>query len=129
MERNLKYQVQEVTLANPTTAGTYETSFDLDTNYEKCTGLWVKAVVVGGLTNYMIGLSDNAGVILDLADADLMQAATSVAPDDKFLSVNFPIIQGQGLKVRVKVPTGQSTGSAFTLEVHARLERQGNLNQ
>lgn len=119
MKRKLKYQVQEVTLTNPTVAGTWETDFELDTNYTRCTGIWVKAVAVGGLSNYFIGLSDTSGVIIDLCDADLMQAATSVAPDDKFISCDFPIIQGQGLKIRVK--NTASTGSAFTLEVHARL--------
>lgn len=121
LQRNAKIQVKEVTLANPTVAGTYEKAFELDDNYDKCTGIWVKAVAVGGLTNYFIGLSDNNGVIVDLSDADLMQAGTSVAPDQKFLSVEFPIIKGQNLQIRIK--TGEATNAAFTLEVHARLER------
>lgn len=114
--------MQEVTLTNPTTAGTYETNVDLDDSYKRVTGIWVKAVAIGGLTNYFVGISDNNGVIVDLSDADMMQAATSVAPDRKFLSVNFPIIKGQGVKVRVK--NTASTSAAFTLEVHFRLERE-----
>lgn len=126
LKRNTKIQVKEVTIANPTAAGTYETTFELDTNFQRCTGMWVKAVSTGGLTNYFIGISDNNGVIVDLSDADLMQAGTEVAPDLKFLSVEFPIMQGQGVKIRVK--TEATTSAAFKLEVHARLERDTDLN-
>lgn len=127
LDRNIKIQVQEVTLTNPTVAGTYETAFDLDDSYERCTGLWVKAISTGGLTNYFVGMSDNNGVIVDLSDANLMQADNSVAPDQKFLSMSFPVIKGQGFKVRVKIEA--STSAAFKLEVHAKLTRMGDKNQ
>ncbi len=118
----VKYQKKLCTIPDGSAANTYEFPFELDSEYDRCTGLWVYEFDSGGLSGARyIGLKDTNGRILDLAGHELLEN-NAVEPNKKFLNVDFKIIKGQGLTI-MKKTTSAVSGSDYQLLFHARIEK------
>ncbi len=118
--KKVKYQAVEISNAASTAAGTYEHSITLDSGYDRCTGIILYDNT--GTQNVQIGLDDKQGTILDLVHENLIGSTQKYAGDKRFLKLNFPVINGQALKIRQKLESAIGGSDVYT-NIMFRLEK------
>ena len=127
--KTVKYQTQRVTIAvgNYTDDHIESEKLDLDTDYDRVTGVSVHRVLDSGVANgdYSIGIrNDKLGEIHELTHIGGWATAADdgTNPDERFKTFNFEVKGGKQLDCRVKLPT-QNLATALIVEFVIRLEK------
>lgn len=111
-QRELRFQVINITVPNPTAANTtVEASVQLDREYNRIIGIGYFEIAAGGIAdNYLVGAKSNRKTWIDDININAWDANANVGPMEKYIETDIPY--GGGDTFTVRVTTGSSASSA-----------------
>lgn len=108
MNREIRYETFEVSLAPGSTAGTYDTKLSVDDSYDTIVGIEAYEDRISEAVEYRIGIADNTREWINPCPKGFLLTDSSVGQSDKSRETDIPV--SNNLKVRTllegTVPSG-----------------------
>lgn len=121
-----KIQTGQITIAATAVAGIYEVDIvKLNEAYNKVTGIEVHQIHASGQSYYRLGFKDNSGEIITLVHVDSFKSSSTVPPDKKAKSIEFPA-NNQTLKAIIELPAANDSTNIFRIDFAIHLEYDPN---
>lgn len=89
---NIKTERKTITIPSGTTASPVSKTIELSNNFDRCVGMLLVEIKDGGIPYYDISLKDRDAVYIDPQHKQVLESGTNQKPDDRFLTVDIPII-------------------------------------
>lgn len=125
-EMETKYQTGEVTKAAATPAGVYEDKITLEDGWELADGVKIIELTDGGIAYYLIALQDDVNVYHSMAHKEGYIADSNVSMNERYKKVNIPVITGNKIQIKTKLPVVAVSEIKYLVEFRLRRKKRGS---
>lgn len=108
--KTYRTQTKTITQAAATASGTLsESDVQFDRNYDRCIGVAVVERTSSAIF-FETGVKSPRGAEIDIASSSMLISTGNVPPDQKYKTINIPVVDGELIQAQLKngavVPAG-----------------------